>query len=64
MRPAQQQTITTLAVTAFLESRFAPERAARTRARRYLTRMLPREVDDVSVAIAADRQVAEAKGRR
>jgi predicted dienelactone hydrolase len=52
MRPAQQQMITTLAVTAFLESRFASEQTAPTRARRYLTTMLPREVDDVSVATA------------
>jgi predicted dienelactone hydrolase len=54
MRPAQQQMITTLAVTAFLESRFAADQGARTRARLYLTTTLPRELDDVTVATAAD----------
>jgi hypothetical protein len=46
--------ITTLAVTAFLESRFALTQAARTRAHRYLTTMLPRDVDDVSVTVSDD----------
>jgi predicted dienelactone hydrolase len=50
MDPARQQMITMLAVTAFLESRFAPDPAARASARRYLTTTLPREIVEVSVA--------------
>jgi predicted dienelactone hydrolase len=50
MDPQQQHALTTLAVAAFLESRFAPDPDARERARRYLTVTLPREVAEVSVA--------------
>jgi len=50
MDPAWQQVLTTLAVTAFLESRFAPEPEARARARRYLTVTLPAELPQISVA--------------
>jgi dienelactone hydrolase len=53
MDPAWQQVLTTLAVTAFLESRFAPEPAARQRARRYLTVTLPAELPQISVAALA-----------
>lgn len=50
MDPAWQHVLTTLAVTAFLESRFAPDAAARARAQRYLTVAMPRELPQVSVA--------------
>lgn len=50
MSPARQQMLTTLVVTAFLESRFAATAAARTAAERYLTRTLPRELPEVQVA--------------
>lgn len=50
MDPAWQQVLTTLAVTAFLESRFAPEAEARERARRYLSVTLPAELPEISVA--------------
>lgn len=53
MDPAWQQVLTTLAVTAFLESRFAPEAAARERARRYLVVTLPAELPQISVAALA-----------
>ena len=49
MDPARQQMITTLAVTAFLESRFAPDTSERTSARHYLTEVLPRDFEEVSV---------------
>jgi predicted dienelactone hydrolase len=50
MDPVRQHMITTLAVTAFLESRFAPDPTERARALRYLTEALPRDFDEVSVA--------------
>jgi predicted dienelactone hydrolase len=53
MDPARQQMITTLAATAFLESRFAPDTSERTRARHYLTEVLPRDFEEVSVSTAA-----------
>jgi hypothetical protein len=53
MDPAWQHVLTTLAVTAFLESRFAPDADARARARRYLTVEMPAELPDVSVAAPA-----------
>jgi predicted dienelactone hydrolase len=53
MDPAWQQVLTTLAVTAFLESRFAAEPAARERARRFLTVTLPAELPEISVAALA-----------
>lgn len=53
MDPAWQQALTTLAVTAFIESRFAAEAGARERARRYLTVGLPAELPEVSVAAPA-----------
>ena len=52
MDPARQHMITTLAVTAFLESRFAPDPTERNRARYYLTETLPRDFNEVSVATA------------
>ena len=53
MDPARQHMLTTLAVAAFLESRFADDPAARASADRYLTVTMPRELDEVSVATAA-----------
>lgn len=53
MDPAWQHVLTTLAVTAFLESRFALDAAARARAQRYLTVAMPRELSQVSVAAPA-----------
>jgi predicted dienelactone hydrolase len=50
--PVRQQTITSLAVTAFLDSCFAPDPATRMRARRYLTITLPADFAEVSVATA------------
>jgi predicted dienelactone hydrolase len=53
MAAADQQRITTLAVTAFLESHFAKDPASRAHAWRYLTETLPRDFETVSVAAAA-----------
>jgi hypothetical protein len=53
MDGSRQRTLTLLAATAFLESRFAPTAAERTRARAYLAATLPREEPDVSVRTAA-----------
>ncbi len=50
MRAARQQMITTLAVTAFLESVFARAPGIRVRARDYLMTGLPRDFADVAVA--------------
>ncbi len=55
MHPGRQHTITTLAVAAFLESRFAQDAGTRRNARDYLTTTLPREVQEVSVGTAASR---------
>ena len=49
MPPARQQMLTTVAVTAFLASRFAPEPAARTAARDFLSTTFPRELPAVQV---------------
>jgi hypothetical protein len=49
MDPARQQMITTLAVTAFLESRFARDVTARRAARHFLSTTLPHELPEVSV---------------
>ena len=53
MDPVRQQMITTLAVTAFLQSRFAPDPTARAHALHYLTETLPRDFNEVSVATTA-----------
>jgi hypothetical protein len=50
MRPVRQQALTTLAATAFLESRFGASDAARGDAHRYLTVTFPDEIAQVSVA--------------
>ena len=50
MDPPRQQMITTLAVTAFLESRFARDPDSRMRAHRYLVTTMARELPEVSVA--------------
>lgn len=50
MDPVRQHAITTLAVTAFLESRFASVPAERARSLRYLTETLPRDFGEVGVA--------------
>jgi predicted dienelactone hydrolase len=52
MDAARQQMITTLAVTAFLESRFAPDATERALALHYLTKVLARDFEEVSVATA------------
>jgi len=52
MAAVDQQRITTLAVTAFLESRFAPDPIRRAQAWHYLTETLPRDFGTVRVATA------------
>jgi predicted dienelactone hydrolase len=51
MDPVRQHMITTLAVTAFLESRFAPDPTERIEALRYLTENLSRDFSEVSVTM-------------
>jgi hypothetical protein len=50
MDTARQHVLTTLAVTAFLDGRFAADRQSRTAAEHYLTEGLVRENPEVSVA--------------
>jgi predicted dienelactone hydrolase len=53
MDPARQQMIATLAVTAFLESRFAQDAATRDAARRFLATTLPHDLPEVNVTASA-----------
>lgn len=58
MDPARQQMIATLAVTAFLESRFAPDAATRDAARRFLATTLPHDLPEVSVSASVTSHTA------
>jgi dienelactone hydrolase len=53
MDPRQQQRITTIAVTTFLQSLFSATEAERAAMHRYLIEDLPKELQDVSVSVGA-----------